>query len=111
MLKYMLTPRCCDSRMGGGVLAALGSHVIDIISYLALGRWPIVSVHRDVDPLLVRITRVHATLRTLTPTTDNIRGIRQVTAEDVAVLQLQLQVCLPPPLLLTTTCRAVPSPW
>lgn len=65
---------CCDSRMGGGVLALLGSHIIDILTYLQLGR----------------VTRVSSTLKTLTTTTDNIGGIRQITADDVAVLQLQL---------------------
>jgi len=65
---------CCDSGMGGGVLSILGSHIIDLLSYLDLGR----------------VTRVCSTLKTLTPTTDNIRGIRQITAEDLAVLQLQL---------------------
>lgn len=65
---------CCDSGMGGGVLSLLGSHIIDLLQYLNLGR----------------VVRVNATLKTLTTTTDNIRGIRQITADDVAVLQLQL---------------------
>eukprot|EP00092_Neocalanus_flemingeri_P084684 GFUD01106421.1.p1 GENE.GFUD01106421.1~~GFUD01106421.1.p1 ORF type:complete len:375 (-),score=165.96 GFUD01106421.1:297-1421(-) len=65
---------CCDSGMGGGVLSLLGSHVIDLLTFLQLGR----------------VLRVHATLVTLTKTTDNIRGIRQITADDVAVLQLHL---------------------
>jgi putative heme degradation protein len=33
----------------------------------------------------VQVSRVSATLKTLTSTTDNIGGIRQITAEDVAV--------------------------
>jgi len=65
---------CCDSGMGGGVLSVLGSHVIDLLTYLDLGR----------------VVRVSATLKTLTSTTDNIGGIRQITADDVAVVQLQL---------------------
>jgi len=65
---------CCDSGMGGGVLSLLGSHLVDLLQYLNLGR----------------VVRVHATLKTLTTTTDNIRGIRQVTADDVATLQLYL---------------------
>jgi len=65
---------CCDSGMGGGVLTLLGSHIVDLLQYLDLGK----------------VARVHATLKTLTRTTDNIGGIRQVTADDVAVLQLQL---------------------
>jgi hypothetical protein len=46
----------CESAMGGGVLALLASHIIDLTSYLGLGT----------------ANRVHATLRTLVPTTDNI---------------------------------------
>jgi len=64
----------CDAGMGGGVLALLGSHVIDLLTFLRLGR----------------VIRVHASLLTMTKTTDNIRGIRQITADDVAVLQLHL---------------------
>jgi len=65
---------CCDSGMGGGVLTLLGSHVIDLLTFLKLGK----------------VLRVHATLTTLSKTTDNIRGIRQITADDVAVLQMHL---------------------
>jgi len=64
----------CDSSMGGGVLARVASHLIDLISFLQLGR----------------VTRVHANLKTLTRTTDNIRGIRFITAEDYAVVQMYL---------------------
>ena len=52
----------------------LGSHVIDLLTFFRLGR----------------VIRVHASLLTMTKTTDNIRGIRQITADDVAVLQLHL---------------------
>ena len=55
-------------------MALLGSHIIDLLTFLKLGR----------------VIRVHATLHTMTKTTDNIRGIRQITADDVAVLQLHL---------------------
>ena len=48
----------CDAGMGGGVLALLGSHIIDLLSFLQLGR----------------VVRVHANLSTMTRTTDNIRG-------------------------------------
>ena len=64
----------CDAGMGGGVLSMLGSHLLDLTSFLELGR----------------VTRVHASLNTMTRTTDNIRGIRSITAEDCAVLQLIL---------------------
>jgi len=64
----------CDSTMGGGVLSLLGSHIIDLLSYLT-GQ---------------RANRCHASLRTFTRTTDNIKGIRQITADDLAVIQLQM---------------------
>jgi len=64
----------CDAGMGGGVLSLLGSHLLDLVSFLQLGR----------------VTRVHANLNTMTRTTDNIKGIRSITAEDCAVLQLNL---------------------
>jgi len=64
----------CDAGMGGGVLALLGSHVLDLLTFFRLGK----------------VIRVHASLLTMTKTTDNIRGIRQITADDVAVIQLHL---------------------
>jgi len=64
----------CDSSMGGGVLSLLGSHLIDLMSFLQLGR----------------VTRVHANLNTMTRTTDNIKGIRSITAEDYAIIQMSL---------------------
>ena len=39
---------------------------------------------------LGRVVRVHGNLSTLSPTTPTIRGIRSVTADDCAVIQLQL---------------------
>jgi len=65
----------CDSSMGGGALSLLGSNMIDLLSFLGLP--PVV--------------RVHANLRTLIQTNQNIGGIRQVSCDDLAVLQLQLQ--------------------
>ena len=46
----------CEPRMGGGALSLLGSNIIDLLTYLGFGR----------------AVRVHANLRTLAPTTDNI---------------------------------------
>ena len=46
----------CDSAMGGGALSLLGSNLIDLLHYLGFGK----------------AVRVHANLRTLIPTTDNI---------------------------------------
>ena len=48
----------CDSNMGGGVVALLTSHLIDLITFLQLGR----------------VSRVHANLSTMTRATDNIKG-------------------------------------
>ena len=64
----------CDSSMGGGVLARVASHLIDLISFLQLGR----------------VTRVHANLKTLTRTTDNIRGIIQISkkSESDRIIQM-----------------------
>ena len=64
----------CDAGMGGGVLSLLGSHLLDLVAFLDLGR----------------VTRVHASLNTMTRTTDNIKGIRSITAEDCAILQMSL---------------------
>jgi len=64
----------CDSNMGGGALSLLGSHVIDLLSYLGLGR----------------VIRVNATLRTLTPVTTSIGGIREVSCDDLCVVQLHM---------------------
>lgn len=64
----------CDSTMGGGALALLGSNLIDLLSYLGLGR----------------VVRVNATLRTLTPVTSTIGGIREVSCDDLCIGQLQL---------------------
>ena len=50
----------CDASMGGGVVALLASHLIDLLTFLQLGR----------------VTRVHANLNTMTRTTDNIKGIK-----------------------------------
>jgi len=64
----------CDSNMGGGALYLLGSHVIDLLSYLGLGR----------------VVRVNATLRTLNPVTTSIGGIREVSCDDLCVVQLHM---------------------
>ena len=83
----------CDSNMGGGVVSLLASHMIDLLTFLQLGK----------------IQRVHANLTTMTKATDNIKGklklldqlfkifrqysvlgIRSITAEDFAIIQLYL---------------------
>lgn len=63
----------CDSGMGGGVLNMVGSHIIDLISY--------VSGHQA--------KKVHATLHTFCPHTENIYGYRTVTSDDFCCFQMQ----------------------
>lgn len=60
--------------MGGGVLALVGSHVIDLIYHLT-GQ---------------RATRVHAVVRTFKQTTKHISGIRYVTSPDFCSFQMEM---------------------
>ncbi|KZC11315.1 PREDICTED: glucose-fructose oxidoreductase domain-containing protein 1 [Dufourea novaeangliae] len=64
----------CDDIMGGGILALVGSHVIDLIFHLT-GQ---------------RASRVHAVVRTFTQTTKHINGIRHVTSPDFCSFQMEL---------------------
>lgn len=61
--------------MGGGVLSLIGSHVIDLISYLTNQR----------------AVRVHAVMKTFTTTTKHINGIRHITSPDFCSFQMELQ--------------------
>ena len=65
----------CSSEMGGGVLNLLGSHVIDLIHFLT-GK---------------KAQRVHAIVRTFKQQTENINGIRQITAPDFCNFQMELE--------------------
>lgn len=60
--------------MGGGILALVGSHVIDLIFHL-IGQ---------------KASRVHAVVRTFTRTTEHINGIRHVTSPDFCCFQMEL---------------------
>lgn len=60
--------------MGGGILALVGSHVIDLLSYLTNQR----------------AVRVHAVVRTFTQTTKHISGIRHITSPDFCCFQMEL---------------------
>lgn len=60
--------------MGGGILALVGSHVIDLLFHL----------------LNQKASRVHAVVRTFTQTTNNINGIRRVTSPDFCCFQIEL---------------------
>ena len=64
----------CDSAMGGGALNLIGSHVIDLVTFLT-GQ---------------RAVRVHGIVRTYTKTNQNVNGIRQITAPDFCNFQLEL---------------------
>ncbi|XP_012259995.2 glucose-fructose oxidoreductase domain-containing protein 2 [Athalia rosae] len=64
----------CNDTMGGGILALVGSHVIDLIFHL-VGQ---------------RAIRVHAVVRTFTQTTQFINGIRHVSAPDFCTFQMEL---------------------
>ncbi|XP_065352556.1 glucose-fructose oxidoreductase domain-containing protein 2 [Cloeon dipterum] len=64
----------CDERMGGGILTLVGSHVIDLLSFLTG----------------LRATRVHGVIRTFESETARVQGIRRVTAPDFATFQLEL---------------------
>lgn len=64
----------CDETMGGGILSLVGSHVIDLISYITNQR----------------AMRVHAVVRTFTQTTKHINGIRHITAPDFCSFQMEL---------------------
>ncbi|XP_046396730.1 glucose-fructose oxidoreductase domain-containing protein 2 isoform X1 [Ischnura elegans] len=64
----------CDDAMGGGILTLVGSHVIDLAAHLT-GQ---------------RAVRVHAVLRTFSPATDRVQGIRRISASDFAAFQMEL---------------------
>lgn len=60
--------------MGGGILALVGCHIIDLIFHLT-GQ---------------KANRVHAVVRTFTQTTKSINGIRHVTSPDFCSFQMEL---------------------
>lgn len=66
----------CDAAMGGGALNLIGSHVIDLVSFLFAGN---------------RAVRVHGVVRTYTRQTAHVTGIRQVTAPDFCNFQMELE--------------------
>lgn len=65
----------CDDTMGGGTLNLIGSHIVDLVTYLT-GQ---------------RAIRVHGVVRTFTKHTESIKGIRQITAPDFCAFQMELQ--------------------
>lgn len=64
----------CDSTMGGGTVTMVGSHVIDLITHLT-GQ---------------KAKRVHAVIKTFNKNTDQITGIRTITAPDFCTFQMEL---------------------
>lgn len=65
----------CDDTMGGGTLNLVGSHVIDLITYLT-GQ---------------RAVKIHGVVRTFTKHTDNIKGIRSISSPDFCTFQMELE--------------------
>jgi predicted dehydrogenase len=65
----------CDATMGGGTLNLIGSHIIDLVTFLT-GK---------------RAARVHGLVRTYTKSTSHVHGIRQITAPDYSNFQLELE--------------------
>lgn len=64
----------CDDIMGGGALNLIGSHVVDLITFLT-GQ---------------KAVRVHGLVKTFTKTTENINGIRNISAPDFCTFQMEL---------------------
>ncbi|KAI4464644.1 hypothetical protein MML48_3g00005270 [Holotrichia oblita] len=65
----------CNDIMGGGILNLIGSHVVDTVTFLTGAK----------------ALRVHGLVRTFTKTTDNINGIRQISAPDFCTFQMELE--------------------
>lgn len=64
----------CDDTMGGGTLTLVGSHVIDLVTFLT-GQ---------------RVVKVHGVLKTFVEETEKVNGIRKITAPDFCTFQLQM---------------------
>lgn len=65
----------CDATMGGGILNLVGSHVIDLVSFLT-------------DKKAIK---VHGVVRNYTVNTTHVTGIRTITAPDFCTFQLELE--------------------
>lgn len=82
----------CDDTMGGGTLTLVGSHVIDLVSYLS-GQ---------------KVTRVHGVLKTFVEETAKVNGIRRITAPDFCTFQLEMDKGL---LVTATLNNHMPGPY
>lgn len=56
----------CDAAMGGGALNLIGSHIVDLVTFL----------------IEKQAVKVHGVVKTYTKTTPYVNGIRQITAPD-----------------------------
>lgn len=65
----------CDASMGGGTLALVGSHVIDLIKHLTNKK----------------AQKVHAIIKTFIQTTQQINGIRHISSPDFCTFQMELE--------------------
>lgn len=63
----------CEPSMGGGALNTVGSHLIDVATFVTRQR----------------ASQVHACLRTFKPHTDQIQGYRSVASDDFCCFQVQ----------------------
>ncbi len=62
----------CDHSVGGGALNTVGSHVIDLVTYVS-------GQHAE---------KVHGCLKTFKPQTDKIHGYRTITSDDFCSFQM-----------------------
>lgn len=81
----------CDDTMGGGTLTLVGSHVIDLVTFLT-GQ---------------KVVKVHGVLRTFVEETAKVNGIRKITAPDFCTFQLQMDKGL---LVTATLNNQLPGP-
>lgn len=65
----------CDDTMGGGTLTLVGSHVIDLVTFLTDNK----------------VVKVHGVLRTFVEETTKVNGIRKITAPDFCTFQLLME--------------------
>lgn len=65
----------CSHLMGGGVLTTIGSHIIDILSFV-VGQ---------------RALRVSGWMKTFVKSTENINGIRWIDSDDFCTFQMMLE--------------------
>lgn len=65
----------CDATMGGGALNLIGSHIVDLVTFL----------------IEKRAVKVHGVVKTYAKTTPSVNGIRQITAPDFCNFQMEME--------------------